>query len=173
MKRSRRALWILMATLAAALLAVDLSTRRDDLAQRPAAARYADKRSAARRRVVTGSLARLARDPSHSTGLKLAMRLNEPSPGGGLWPESYASLAGDARHSTGAEWIARINQRQGHQPEPVHWRLADVSRRLAARGHLGAARMGWSGCSAYASGCDHLGRRSDADQAMRPSSRSL
>ena len=64
MKRSRRALWILMATLAAALLAVDFSTRRDDLVRRPpTAARYADKRSAARRRVVTGSLARLAVGP--------------------------------------------------------------------------------------------------------------
>ncbi|HEX7448360.1 MAG TPA: hypothetical protein VF306_12485 [Pirellulales bacterium] len=175
MKRSRRALWILMATLAAALSAVDFSTRRADLARRPpTAARYADKRSAARRRVVTGSMARLARDPSHSTGIRLAVRLSEPPPRGGLWPENFVSLATDARHSAGVDWVERINREQQGRLEPTNRPPIDHARLIAARERLNAARMGWSGCSAYSFGCDHLGRRPDAEQrAMRSSVRSL
>ena len=165
MKRSRRALWILLATLAAALLTVDLSTRRGDLARHPPlAARNSDKRSGARRRVVTGSLARLARDPSHSTGLSLARRLNQWSSCGGDWfsPGDYVSLAADARHSTGADLVLRLNRRQDNLVDeagaPQRQLAATGGRWIGASERLGAARPGWSGCSAYAYGCDHLGR---------------
>lgn len=175
MKRSRRALWILLATLAAALLAVDFSTRRDDVARRPpVAARNADKRSGARRRVVTGTLATLARDPSHSTGLQVVRWLNEPASQGGAssWLGDYVSLAVDARHSTGAELVARLNREQDNQHEPANYRRIEYGLDIAASQRLNAARMGWSGCSAYACGCDHLGRGPEGDQqAMRASVR--
>lgn len=177
MKRSRRALWILLATLAASLLAVDFSTRRGDVARRPpVAARNADKRSGARRRVVTGSLAALARDPSHSTGLQFVRRLNEPSWQGGanFLPGDYVSLAADGRHSTGAELVARLNWEQDNHHEPANPRRLEYGPGIAARQRLNAARMGWSGCSAYAFGCDHLGRGPEGDQqAMRASVRAL
>lgn len=175
MKRSRRALWMVLATLAASLLAVDFSTRRGNVARRPpVAARNADKRSGARRRVVTGSLAALARDPSHSTGLQVVRRLNEPAWQGGpcFWPDDYVSLAADARHSTGAELVARLNREQDNQHEPTNHRPVGSGSDIAARERLNAARMGWSGCSAYASGCDELGRGPEGDQqAMRTSVR--
>lgn len=177
MKRSRRALWIVLATLAASLLAVDFSTRRGEVARRPpVAARNADKRSGARRRVVTGSLAALARDPSNSTGLQVVRRLNEPTWQGGVcfWLNDYVSLAADVRHSTGAELVARLNREQDNQYEPADHRRVRSGSDIAVRERLNAARMGWSGCSAYACGCDQLGGRSDGDQqAMRSSIRSL
>ncbi|HJT36445.1 MAG TPA: hypothetical protein VJ783_30765 [Pirellulales bacterium] len=175
MKRSRRALWILLATLAASLLTVDFSTRRGEVARRPpVAARNADKRSGARRRVVTGSLAALARDPSHSRGLQLVRQLNDPSWQGGanFLHGDYVSLAADARHSTGAELVARLNWEQDNHHEPANHRPVESGPDIAARQRLNAARMGWSGCAAYAFGCDHLGRGPEGDQqAMRASVR--
>lgn len=163
MKRSRRALWALLATLAAALLSVDLSTRRDEVPRRPpAAARSADKRSGARRRVVSGSLARLARDPSHSTGVALVRWLNQSGLSGSPRPGDYVSLAADARHSTGAALVERLN----HEEDNVDTIGAWGPQLFAATGqHLDVAPRGWSGCSAFACGCDHLGRKPDSHEA--------
>jgi hypothetical protein len=159
MKRARKSLYVLLGSMAAALGVLRMTTRA------------LDDDSSAVAPPVTGSLARLASDPRHSQGDEIAHWLNSAEafprlrvglPSGAAIRRhaappvcgSYAALAADPRHAAGNVWVAQLLEPRTRPNEQARF----LTRRAGGHQQPVGEWSGWSGCSPYAAGRDHLGR---------------
>lgn len=138
MKRQRRTLGLLLTWLAVALSAIGVRPKLKSSAESIASAAPAHFRcvrghplASGSAAPIVGSLAWIGRDPRHSSGADLVLRLNAENDGLGL---AELDSSGQARGAASSHGIAHVS-------------FAD---------HV--QRLGWSGCTAYSYRCDPWGR---------------
>jgi hypothetical protein len=167
MKRQRRTLGLLSTWLAIALSAIGVQPRLEpppELAVSPDPLRAGDSHERSLQsgnhppQVVKGSLAWLARDRRHSSGVELVLRLNAESDGLSRKPFEQATSRRPMPHPASwfqLLWLASPGWEE-FDDELGRSRGAAGSEQMTS--NSAAKRLGWSGCNAYGHGSDQFGQ---------------